>query len=39
MTLDMNKIRNAFAEKIIANDGDKGSMDAALFHVAKIAEV
>jgi hypothetical protein len=37
MTLDMNYIRNEFAAKITANDGDKGSMDAALFHVAKIA--
>lgn len=37
MTLDMNYIRNEFAAKITANDGDKGSMDAALFHVVKIA--
>jgi len=35
--LDLNQLRRQFAEQLADKDFDKGSFDAALFSVARIA--
>lgn len=35
--LDLNQLRTLFAEKVLENAGEKGSLDAALLLVCTIA--